>query len=205
MTWRSWCRRWSGSTAAFLALVMTFSAIGRSALALASVVTMPSAATSDATRFAIMRRWWWASLPNARVLRGVAGTDLLLDPELQATLVELGDHLVEGLLAEVGDGQEVVLGLDEQLADGVDLGALQAVAGALRQVEVLDRQVEVGRAGRDRGDLAELEALGLVAHVAHQLDERGERGAGGGEGLARRDGAVGFDVEHEAVVVRVLL
>ena len=39
----------------------------------------------------------------------------------------------------------------EQLADGVDLGPLEAVAGTLGQVEVLDGQVEVGRAGGGAG------------------------------------------------------
>src|SRR3954447_2456881 len=139
---------------------MTFSAIGRSALAFASVVTRASAAISDATRLAIMSRWWEAELPKRRALRGVPCMSVL-HPELEAALVELGLHLVEGLLAEVRDRQQVVVGLDQQLADRVDLGPLEAVAGTLGQVEVLDRQVEVRRAGGDRRDLAELEALRL--------------------------------------------
>src|SRR6185295_16891274 len=98
--------------------VITFSATGRSALALASVVTMASAANSDATRLAIISRWCAASPPKRRALRGRAGmAALLLHPELEAALVELGLHLVERLLAEVRDGKEVVVGLLEQLAD----------------------------------------------------------------------------------------
>ena len=153
--WRWLCRP------PFLALVMIFSAMGRSALALASVVTMASAAMSDATRLAIISRWCAALPPKRRALLGVAGMVVSSVPaaERQAALVELGDDLVERLLAEVGDGQQVVLGLLEQLADGVDLGPLEAVARALGQVEILDRQVEVGRAGGGAGDLAELEAL----------------------------------------------
>jgi hypothetical protein len=58
---------------ALLRLVMTFSATGRSALALASVVTMPSAATSDATRLAIISRWCWELPPKRRPFFGVAG------------------------------------------------------------------------------------------------------------------------------------
>ena len=82
---------------------------------------------------------------------------------------------------------------------------LRQLRRPLRQVEVLDREVEVGRAGAGVGDLAELEALRLVAHRRHQLGQRAQRRAGGGQRLARRDRAVGLDVEHEAVVVRRLL
>src|SRR5260221_14285323 len=145
---------------------MTFSATGRNALALASVVTMASAANSDATRLAIMSGWWAASPPKRRALRGRAGmVVLLLHPELEATLVELGLHLVERLLAEVRDGQQIVVGLQQQLADRVDLRPLETVARTLGQIEILDREIEVGRTGRDRGHLAELEALRLIAHV----------------------------------------
>src|SRR3954468_514293 len=135
--------------------------MGRRALALASVVTRPSAAISDATRLPIISRWWAASPPKRRVLRGVPGIGVLalLDAQGQAPLVELLDDLVEGLLAEVGDGQQVVLGALDELADGVDLGPLEAVAGPLRQVELLDRQFEIGRAAGGRADIAELEAL----------------------------------------------
>src|SRR6187200_2872604 len=122
-TWR-W--RW---TPPFFALVMTFSATGRSALALASVVTMPSAAMSDATRLASISRWWAAEPPKRRPLVGVPGTSAARAPQGQAPLVQLLDDLVERLLAEVGDGQQVVLVLLEELADGVDLGPLEAVAG----------------------------------------------------------------------------
>ena len=83
-TWRWLCRP------PFLALVMTFSATGRSALALASVVTMPSAATSDATRLAIISRWWAALPPKRRPFFGVAGMSVLSpSAQRQAALVEL--------------------------------------------------------------------------------------------------------------------
>src|SRR5262245_54790635 len=143
---------------------MSFSATGRSALALASVVTMPSAANRLAARLAIISRWWAALPPNRRPFLGVAGMAVsVLGAQRQAALVELGDDLVERLLAEVGDGQQVVLRLLHQLAHGVHLGPLEAVAGALGQVEVLDGEVEVGRAGAGHGQLAEPEALGLGA------------------------------------------
>src|SRR6185503_2571775 len=65
----------------------------------------------------------------------------------EAALVELLLDLVEALLSEVGDVEQVVLGLGEQLTDRVDLGSLEAVARALGEVEILDREIEVGRAG----------------------------------------------------------
>src|ERR1700760_3230822 len=144
---------------------MTRSATGRRALAFASVVTIASAATSDDTRLAIISRWCDALPPKRRPFFGrpcMTSSLSAATAQRQATLVELLDDLVQRLLAEVGDGEQVVLGLEEQLADGVDLGPLETVAGALGQVEVLDGQVEIGRRGGRRADLTELEALGLV-------------------------------------------
>src|SRR5437868_5751804 len=115
--------------------VISFSAMGRRALALASVVTMASAANRDAARLAIIAFWCEALPPKRRLLRGVGiettsvglrGDGGGATLEGQAALVQLGDDLVEGLLAEVGDGQQVVLALLEQLAHGVDLGPLEA-------------------------------------------------------------------------------
>src|SRR3954471_22977088 len=185
---------------------MHFSTMGRSALALASVVTRASAAMNDATRLPNMAFWWAASPPKRRPFLGVAGTGLpLLGAQGQAPLVELLEHLVERLLAEVGDGQQVVLGLGDQLAHGVDLGPLEAVAGTLGQIEVLDGEVEVGRAAGGGADVAELEALGRLAHVGHEADERAQGVAGRRQRLTGRDGTVGLDVENETVVVGRLL
>src|SRR5205809_7948029 len=98
-TWRWLC------TPPFLALVMIFSATGRRALALASVVTMASAAMRWATRLPIIAFWWAASPPNRGPFFGVAGTarSAFLHSERETALVELLDDLVERLLAEVGD------------------------------------------------------------------------------------------------------
>src|SRR5947209_9833355 len=98
--------RW---TPPFLALVTTFSTTGRSALALASVVTKPSAAINEATRLPIIAFWWAASPPKRRPFFGVPGTPMagpsaFLAPKGEAALVELLEDLVERLLAEVGDG-----------------------------------------------------------------------------------------------------
>src|SRR3712207_7311809 len=51
------------------------------------------------------------------------------------------------------------------------LPIFQAVAGALRQVEVLDGQIEVGRAGGGAGQLAELEALRRLARSEEHTSE----------------------------------
>ena len=91
-----------------------------------------------------------------------------------------------------------------QLADGVDPGPLQAVARTLRQLELLDRQLEVGRRRRRR-HLAELEAAGLVAQVGDQRHEVAQRVAGRRQRVARRDRTVGLDLERELVVVGGLL
>src|SRR3954468_6677217 len=175
---------------------MTFSMTGRSALALASVVTSASAAINDATRLPNIAFWWAASPPKRRPFFGVPGIPdirrlLPLAAQRQAALVELLDDLVQRLLAEVGDGEQVVLGALDELADGVDLGPLEAVAGALGEVELFDRQVEVGRAARGRAHIAELETLGGLTHVRDQCDQRTEGVAGRGEGLLRGEGDVG--------------
>jgi len=101
---------------------MTFSTTGRMALALASVVTKASAATSDATRLPSIAFWWAAPPPRRRPLVGVPCTSVLLGAQRQAPLVEALDDLVEGLLPEVGDGEQVVVGALDQLADAVHLG-----------------------------------------------------------------------------------
>src|SRR5579871_2171199 len=128
ITWRRLCvppRR---------ALVISFSAIGRSALALASVVTIASAAISEQNRLASITRWCEGSLPRRGPFFGVAGmaspsrpSDALAG-ERQTPLVEALDHLVERLLPEVGDRQQLGGGALDQLADAVDLRPLEAVA-----------------------------------------------------------------------------
>src|SRR5947207_10443735 len=147
MSATTWRWRW---TPPLRALVVTVSTTGRVALALDSVVTRASAATSEATRLPSMAFWWAASPPRRRPLVGVPCTSLLLGAQRQAPLVEPLDDLVEGLLTEVGDGEQVVGRALDQLADAVDLGSLQAVARPLGEVEILDGKIEIGRAARHR-------------------------------------------------------
>src|SRR5271165_851577 len=154
------------------AAVMHFSATGRRALALASVVTSDSAAMSEATRLPSMAFWCAAPPPRRRPRLGVP---CIVPPSVfgaqrQAALVEALDDLVQRLLAEVGDPEEVVDRPVDQLADRVDLSTLEAVAGPLGEVELLDPQVEVGGPARRRSGLAQFEALGGLLEVGHQAD-----------------------------------
>jgi len=89
--------------------------------------------------------FWWAELPpKRRPFFGVPSMTSVLHPQGQTPLVELLEHLVERLLPEVGDVQQVVQRAVDQLADGVDLGPLEAVPGPLGEVQVLDAEIEVG-------------------------------------------------------------
>src|ERR1700759_2701024 len=90
------------------AAVTHFSATGRSAFALASVVTMDSAAMSEATRLPIIAFWGAEEPPNRRPRLGVACMSSVPRAERQPALVQALHDLVGGLLAEVGDGQEVL-------------------------------------------------------------------------------------------------
>src|SRR5580704_3111993 len=87
------------------AAVMHFSATGRTAFALASVVTNDSAAMSEATRLPIIAFWCAAEPPNRRPRRGVACIASVPRAQRQPALVQALDDLVRRLLAEVGDGE----------------------------------------------------------------------------------------------------
>src|SRR4029077_214198 len=115
------------------------------ALAFASVVTIDSAAMSDATRLPSIAFWWAEDPPRRRPRLGVAciAGSLVPRAQRQPALVQALDDFVGRLLAEVRDGQQVLHGALDQLADRVDLGALEAVARALGEVQLLDPQVEV--------------------------------------------------------------
>ena len=129
----------------------------------------------------------------------------VLDPKGEAPLVELLEHLVERLLPEVGDVEQIVQGAVDQFADGVDLRPLEAVAGTLGEVEVLDAKVEVGRPGADGADFAQFEAHRLVLQVGHQADQGAEGVTGRGQCLTGRERSVGLDVQHQPVEVGGLL
>src|SRR2546423_7978007 len=98
---------------------MSDSASGRSSFARDRVVTMPSPGNRWAAMLAIINRWCWG-LPARRgpfFGAGMADSSLFLDPDGHTALVELLDDLFERLLAELGDGQPVVLGPLDQPAN----------------------------------------------------------------------------------------
>src|SRR5262245_51029312 len=149
-----------------------------------------------------INRWWSGPEPRRGPFLGV-GTAPSLLPQTQPELFELQLDLVDRLLAEVTDVHELGLRLLHHVADGVDALALQAVVGADRQVELLDRDLVVARelVGLGRTDRYALR----LGQVGEQVDQLEERAAGGGERLARRHRPVGLDVQDQLVAVGHLL
>src|SRR5580693_2279984 len=160
------------------AAVTHFSTTGRMALALASVVTIDSAAISEATRLPSIAFWCEALPPSRLPLRGVACISVLR-AKREPALVEPVRHVLEGGLAEVGDRQQVRGRAVDQLGDRVDAASLEAVPGALGEAELLDAVVELG-ARRGRGaDVAELEAARLLVERRDEVEKASQRRARG--------------------------
>src|SRR6185369_12338976 len=143
-----------------------------------------------------INRWWSGPEPRRGPFLGV-GTAPSLLPQAQAELLELELDLIDRLLPEVADVHQLGLRLLDHVADGVDALALQAVVGADRQVQLLDRDLVVAR---------ELVGLGRthrhalrLGQVGEQVDQLEQRAAGRRERLTRRDRAVGLDVEDQLV------
>src|SRR6185437_5588427 len=142
------------------------SASGRIAFALGTVVWMRSSSTSEVTRLRSRARRWLvlrpSFLPAFKCLMSVhcslfpvpgsllgvgAGDRIPLvvnpHPQRQAHLRQDLLDLVERLAAEVLRLQHLVLALLDELADGLDIGVLQAVVRAHAQLQLLDRAVEI--------------------------------------------------------------
>src|SRR3954449_7961571 len=83
----------------------------------------------------------------------------------QAAPLERLDDLVDRLLAEVRDRVQLVLGLRDEVADGLDARALEAVVRAHTQLELLDQDV----VHRVRGTTAR--PTGVAADAARPADE----------------------------------
>src|SRR6267154_4312711 len=109
--------------------------------------------------------------------------------------------LVERFAAEVLGLQHFVFALLDELADGLDVGVLQAVVGAHGQLEFLDGAVQmleariVGDVLRSFDRVHRLFEIDEDAHVV--LDELG----GKADGVLRRDRAVGPHFDHQLFVV----
>src|SRR6202035_4358691 len=91
-TTRRWA--WSDPSGARLAAVTHFSTTGLIALAFASVVTIDSAAISDATRLPIIAFWCDELPPKRFPLRGVPCTSVLC-AQREPALVEAIGHVLQ--------------------------------------------------------------------------------------------------------------
>src|SRR5687767_12435398 len=195
--------------------VMTRSAIGRSSLALGSVVTMCSAATSEeswlrnsASRCEEVRpslRWllWCgiASLPgpgSGRERRMIRHVHAEAQAEPRQQLLQL----LERLAAEVLGLEHLALAAPHQIAQGVDVGVLQAVRRAHREIELVDA---LGEQRVEAGQLLIVARAGAVTQALLGLDEdpevvleqhRGQR-----DRFLGAHRAVGPHLEHQALVV----
>src|SRR6185503_14205937 len=125
--------------------------------------------------------------------------------EIQSlTLEEIGD-LLKRLLPEILDLQDLAFRLTNKIAERSDIRVLERVHGANRQLEIVDRRAEqttesCAVAGAVLARLADWRR-GVRAEVGEVLEVRlGERGSVAHR-FFRRDRAVRFDRQHEAIVV----
>src|SRR5437588_9067382 len=109
---------------------------------------MRSWSSTSLTRLAISAlRWAELRLSLLRFLRwrmtaaAAASRRALVVTQVQTPRVQSLDDLVDRLLAEVGDGVELRLGLGDQISDGLYPGPLEAVVGTHSQLELLDQDV----------------------------------------------------------------
>src|SRR5579864_7657207 len=193
--------------------VIICSANGFTAFAFASVVLMRPCSISEHARFAYRALRCAGSRPSflpVRPWRMALLEAPAVAAERQAVLPERLLDLFDRLLAEVRDRSELVLGLHDEVADGLDADALQAVVRPDAELELLDREVlhpaREARVGADAvagDDRLLAEALDLV-DVGEDRELADEDLSRLGQRVLRIDRAVGRDVEHELVVVRPL-
>src|SRR4051794_34473543 len=162
-----------------------------------------SALRCEASRESLWRVFWW------RIA-------VLILTEIETARMQRLDDLVDRLLAEVRDRVELALGLRDEVADGLDAGALEAVVRPDAELELLDEDVvhRARLAATAAVDLREAVALdlagGALADLLEPVRVREDRqlrdedlGRLPQRGL-RLDGAVGLDVERQLVVVGAL-
>src|SRR3954453_18627003 len=151
-------------------------------------------------------------------LKGIRppGPAFLVVAQRQPARVQRLDDLVDGLLAEVRDRGQLALGLRDEVADGLDARALEAVVGPDAELELLDedvvhRALARGAGAVDAGHLARVqgaagpgpELLDAVG-VGEDRQLRDQDLGGLAQGGLRVDRPVGLDVERELVVVGAL-
>src|SRR3954463_5767553 len=89
--------------------------------------------------------------------------------QAQAVLGERLLDLFDRLLAEVRDRGQLVLRLRDEVADGLDADALQAVVRANAELELLDREVLHAPGERDARGVARA-VRGACRRLAEALD-----------------------------------
>src|SRR3954470_16843628 len=125
--------------------------------------------------------------------------------EGQAHLDQLGLDLVDRLRTEVADVEQVLLRAADELTHGVDALTLEAVVGPDGQLQVLDREGEVGGQLLVDGRRADVDALRLDVELAGQAEQLDQGLAGRRDGVARTDRRLGLDVDDQLVEVGALL
>src|SRR5690606_9389550 len=106
---------------------------------------------------------------------------------------------------EVPDVEEVLLAAGDQLTHRVDALALEAVVGADREVELLDRQGQIGGQGRVGRRGTDVDALGLDVELTGQAEQLDERLTSRSDRVAGLHGRLGLYLEDQPVEVRTLL
>src|SRR6267154_4127754 len=124
-----------------------------------------------------------------------------LHAQREAHLHQYIFDLVERLAAEVFGLQHFIFALLDELANGLDIGVLQAVVGAHGKLELLDGAVQVLKA-RIVGDILRgfdgIHGLFEVDEDAHVVFHKL---GGEADGVLRRDRAVGPHFDHQLFVV----
>src|SRR6201995_2752117 len=154
--------------------------------------------------------WWDATsvllgLHVALVVVAV-GADGAARVEPGRRVLERETHVNELLLdffdrlgAEVPYVEQILLATADELAHRVDALALEAVVRAHGEVEVLDRQRQVGRQGGVGRRRADVDALGVDVELPGQAEQLDQRLARARHRVPRPHARLGLDVEDEPV------
>src|SRR5947209_9987165 len=198
--------------------VIICSANGFTAFAFASVVLIRPCSISEHARFAYsafrcagsrpsflpVRAWRMTLLGAPAVAEAAAAVAAEREPVLRQRLLDLFVRL----LPEVRDRSELVLGLHDEIADGLDADALEAVVRADAEPELLDR--EVLHPVRQRHLRLGPVGCSAVGQPLDALDVREDRELLDQDlrrlpdCVLRRDRAIRRHVEPQLVVVRPL-
>src|SRR6478609_6725602 len=125
--------------------------------------------------------------------------------EREAHPGQLRLDLVDRLGAEVADVEQVRLGTGHELTHGVDALALEAVVRTDRELELLDRQRQIGGERGVRRGRAHVDALGVDVELARQTEQLDQGLTGRRHGVTGTHGLLGLDVDDQLVEVGALL